>query len=114
MLPASSIEQYAMVFRHGRGHSHDRNRVFGRGYGTFGGDRDSYDGRQTIGDKRSRQCKYYGRNNYISEKYWEKFGRPEWAQLADADSLALSDLLVFMLLQILTLFLLALSLLFYT
>jgi len=32
-----------------------------------------------------RHC---GRSNYISEKCWEKFGRPEWVQLSESDSSA--------------------------
>jgi len=38
------------------------------------------------------QCKYCGRNNHNSKKFWEKFGRPEWAQLTDADTLAAGDI----------------------
>jgi len=41
---------------------------------------------QTEGsDKGSRQYTHYRWSNHISEKCWEKFGRPEWAQLADSD-----------------------------
>jgi len=32
------------------------------------------------------QCKHYRRNNHISEKCWEKFGHPKWAQLVDTDT----------------------------
>ena len=41
--------------------------------------------------KRPRHCTHCGRNNYIFEKYWTKFGRPEWAQLADSEPHALCD-----------------------
>jgi len=35
--------------------------------------------------KGPQQCRHCGRSNHISEKCWEKFGRLEWAQLADFD-----------------------------
>jgi len=41
--------------------------------------------------KRPRHCTHCGRNNYIFEKYWTKFGRPEWAQLADSEPHAPCD-----------------------
>ena len=69
----------------GRGSGRGRGRDFVGGRGSFGGGRGSYSGRQTVGDKGFRKCKHCGRNN-ISEKYWEKFDRPEWAQLVDTDT----------------------------
>ena len=60
-----------------------RDRHFGgRGCGFVGGGRESYRGRQSASEKGPRQCRHYGRSNHISEKCWEKFGRPEWAQLS--------------------------------
>jgi len=38
------------------------------------------------------QHKHCGRNNHISEKCWEKFDRPEWAQLVDTDTSPLGDI----------------------
>jgi len=57
-----------------------------------------------------RQCKHCARNNHISEKCWEKFGCPEWAQLVMLILLPLVILSMFVLPQLLTLVLLALSL----
>ena len=48
-------------------------------------------GKQIVGDKGARQCKHCGRNNHISEKCYEKFGRLKWAQLADDDTSAPGD-----------------------
>jgi len=62
-----SIEQFAMASKCGRGSGRSRRRDCEGGHGSFEG-RGSYGGRQTIGDKRSRQCRHCGRNNYISEK----------------------------------------------
>ena len=76
---APSIEQSIMAS--GRGKSRD----FIGGRATFGGSRGSYGSRQTVGDKKPRQCKYCERNNHISEKCCEKFDRPEWA-LVDIDT----------------------------
>ena len=59
-----------MVSRRGRGCGHDRCCDFEGGRGSFERDRGFYN---------------------ISEKYWEKFGRLEWAHLADADTPAPSD-----------------------
>jgi len=81
---STAIEQSAMAS--GRGRGRDRGRDFVGGRGSFGGGRDSYSGRQTVGDKGFRKCKHCGRNNYIFEKYLEKFDRPEWAQLVDTDT----------------------------
>jgi len=60
-----SIEQSIMASGRGRIRGRERNVVGGRGLFR---DRDSYGGRQTVGDKRPRQYKDYGRNNHISEK----------------------------------------------
>jgi len=84
--PASFIEQSAMLSKNGRSRSRGRGHDFGGRRGPFGGNCGSNDGKQTRGDKKSKQCKHCKRNNHISEKGWEKFGHPEWAQLADADT----------------------------
>ena len=57
----------------GRGPGRDRNSLGEHGYG----------------DNGSRHCAHYGRNNHISDKCWDKFGKPEWAQVADCTSLQL-------------------------
>jgi len=67
---APSIEQFAKVS--GRDRDRARERDFVGGCDSFGGDRDSYDGEHTVGDKGTRQCKHHERNNHISEKCWEK------------------------------------------
>ena len=53
MSHAPLIKQYVIVSRRGkgRGRSRDHSRDFGRGCGLFEGGRDSYDGRQIVGDK---------------------------------------------------------------
>jgi len=28
-------------------------------------------------------CAHYGRSNHVFDKCWDKFGKPEWAQVAD-------------------------------
>ena len=39
--------------------------------------------RQTsASEKGLRQCRHCERSNHFSGKCWEKFGRPEWAQLS--------------------------------
>ena len=86
VLCAPSIEESAMVF--GRGKSRGRGRNFGE-RDSFGGGCGSYGGRQTIGDKEPWQCKHCGRKN-ISKKP-----------------------IFILLLQLLTLVLLTLPLLFY-
>jgi len=69
---APSIEQFAMIF--GR----DPDRDFGgRGRGFVGGGREFYEGRQNASEKGPRECRHCGRSNHISEKCWEKFGRPD-------------------------------------
>ena len=79
VISALSIEQSTMASGHGRDH--------GRGCECdFVGGRGSYVDRKTIGDKGPKQCKHCRRNNHISEKCWEKFGRREWAQLIDTDT----------------------------
>jgi len=87
---APSIEHSAMASGRGRGRGREHDFIGGRDL--FGGHRGSYGGRQTVGDKGLRQCKHCGRNNHISEKCWEKFGRPEWAQLVDTDTPLLGDI----------------------
>ena len=71
----------------GRGHDHDS----GGGCGSFGSGRSFTGGRYSTPDKGPRHCKHCGQSNHISEKCWEKFGRPEWAQLADSNPPAPSD-----------------------
>ena len=48
-------------------------------------------GRLNASEKGLRHCMHCGRNNHISEKCWTKFGRPEWAQLADSEPYAPCD-----------------------
>ena len=87
---ALSIEQSAMVSRRSKGRGRDR--VFGgRGRGSVRGGRGSYGGRQSASKKGSRQFRYCGRSNHISEMCWKKFNRPEWAQLSDSDPPATCD-----------------------
>ncbi|XP_020261846.1 uncharacterized protein LOC109837879 [Asparagus officinalis] len=74
-----SVDQSAMFSSRGRG------RGRGRGRDSVGG-RGSFSGRQGDSDRGSHQCGHCGRTNHISEKCWEKFGRPQWAQVADAES----------------------------
>jgi len=69
---ASSIEQSVMAFGRRRGRGCD----FVGGCSSFGGGRGFYGDRQIVGDNGPRQCKHCGRNNHISEKCWENFGRP--------------------------------------
>ncbi|XP_020258205.1 uncharacterized protein LOC109834580 [Asparagus officinalis] len=75
------MDQSAMFSNRGkgRGRGRDRGRDSGGGRGFFGG-------RQGESDKDSRQCGHCGRTNHISEKCWEKFGCPQWAQVADTES----------------------------
>ena len=54
-------------------------------------DVDSYDGRRGVFDKGLSKCKHCGRSNHVLEKFWEKVGWPEWAQLVDADTPASGD-----------------------
>ena len=83
------IEQSVIVS--GRDGGRGRDHEFG-GRDSFEGDCGSYGGRHNIIDKGPRQCKHCRKNNYISEKCYEKFGHPEWGQLADADTFALGDI----------------------
>jgi len=41
---------------------------------------------KSVSEKGPQQCRHYERSNHISEKCWEKFGCPEWAQLSDSSS----------------------------
>lgn len=50
-----------------------------------GGGRGSYGGRQSEFDKEPHRCTHCGRNNHIAEKCWQKFDKPEWAQLTTGD-----------------------------
>ena len=86
VFSALSFEQFVMIFGRDRGRGHDFGR---RGRGFVGGGRGSYGGRQSASEKGPRQCRHCGRSNHIFEKCWEKFGRPEWAQLFESDSSAL-------------------------
>ncbi|XP_020260332.1 uncharacterized protein LOC109836748 isoform X2 [Asparagus officinalis] len=74
-----TMDQSVMFSNRGKGRGRGRGRDSGGGRGSFGG-------RQGESDKGSRQCGHYGRINHISEKCWEKFGRPQWAQVADTES----------------------------
>jgi len=87
---ASSIEQSIMYSGHGRGRDSGRDRDFG-GHGSFGAERCFTGSRQSAPDKKPRHCTHCGWSNHISEKCWEKFDRPEWAQLADSDILVPRD-----------------------
>ena len=98
MTTTLSIEQSAIASGCGRGCDCGRGRDFVEGRGSFGGDHHSNGGKQTVGDKGPIQCKYCGRNNHISEKCWEKFGRREWAQLIDTELLPLEILPMLLLL----------------
>ena len=65
---------------------HSRGRDFrGRGHGFVRGVCGSYGGRQSASEKGPLQCRHCGRSNYISERCWEKFGRPEWVQPSESD-----------------------------
>ena len=79
----------------GRGRGHRRDFVGERG--SFEGDRGSSGARLSISDKGPRLCKRCEKTN-ITEKYWEKFGHPEWAQLVNTDTI-LSLMIVHMLLS---------------
>ena len=59
-----------MTFSRGRGRGRSHN-FGGRGRGFVGGERES------ASWKGPRQCRHCRRSNHISEKYWEKFERPE-------------------------------------
>ena len=89
-----SIEQSVMIVDCGRDRDRGRGRGrdFGGGHGSFGEGRGSYCGRQNVANKGPRQCKHCRRKNHIFEKCWEKFNRLEWAQLADTDTPAPSDI----------------------
>jgi len=83
--PAPSVEQFTMV--PGGDKCRDRSRGHDSGgCGSFGGEHESYGGRQSGFDKGPRQCKHCGKNNHISKKCWDKFSWPEWAQLVDTNS----------------------------
>jgi len=69
----------------GRGRGRGRGRDFGGGRGSFGAGRSFPGGRQSAADKGPRHFKHCGWSNHIFKKCWEKFGRSEWAQLADSD-----------------------------
>ncbi|XP_020266951.1 uncharacterized protein LOC109842493 [Asparagus officinalis] len=73
-----TIDQSAIFSGRGRGHGRGHGRDSEGGCGSFGG-------RPCESDKRSRQYGHCGRTNHISEKCWEKFGRPQWAQISQAD-----------------------------
>ncbi|XP_020265126.1 uncharacterized protein LOC109840777 [Asparagus officinalis] len=77
--PPPSVDQSAMFSSRGKGYGRGRD----RGRDSVGGCY-SFSGRHHDSDRGSRQCGHYGRTNHISKKYWEKFGRPQWAQVADA------------------------------
>jgi len=81
VLSAPFIEQFAMIFRRGRGRGRDFG---GRERGSVRG-RGSYGGKQNASEKGPRQCRHCRRSNHISEKCWEKLGQPEWAQLSESD-----------------------------
>jgi len=89
---ASFIEQSAMYSGCDRGCGRDygHDRKFG-GRGSFRAGHIFTDGNQSTPDKGHRHCKHCRRSNHVSEKCWEKFGRPEWAQLVDFDPSALCD-----------------------
>ena len=65
---APSIKRSDIASGRGRARGRGYGRDFAGGRGSLGGGRDSYSGRQTVGDKEPRQCKHCGRNNHISEK----------------------------------------------
>jgi len=56
-----------------------RERGGGRGDGRG---RDSGGGRSS-GDK-GRHCIHFGRNNHTSNKCWDNYSKPEWAQIVDS------------------------------
>ena len=68
---SSSFENCAMVAR-GRVRGGGR----GRGRGCDSGGRE-------CGDKGPCYCVHCGKNNHTSDKYWDKFGKPERAQITD-------------------------------
>ena len=107
---ASSIDQSAMYSGRGRGRGHGGGATF-RGGGSFGA-RDNVPGGQlNLSDKGPRHCTHYDQNNHIFEKCWTKFGRPEWAQLADYEHHP--HVILFRLFHLLFLIHLVLSLLYY-
>jgi len=73
---ASSINQSAMYFGRGRGGGRGRGDL--GGCGSFGAGRNVPVERLNASNKGPRHCKHCGQNNHIFEKYWTKFGRPEW------------------------------------
>jgi len=81
---ASFVDQSVMYSGRGRGRIRGRGCDFG-GHGSFGAGRNVPGGQLNMSDKGSRHCTHCGQNNHSSEKCWTKFGRPEWAQLADSD-----------------------------
>ena len=84
------IEQSAMASGCGRGPDRDRGCDFVGERGSFEGDRDSSGARLSISDKGPMLCKRCEKTN-ITEKYWEKSGRPEWAQLVNTDTILSDD-----------------------
>jgi len=67
-----SVEKSAMVVG-GRGRGGGRG--CGRGHDSRGGH-----GHENMGP---RHCAHCSRNNHTSDKCWDKFGKSEWAQIAD-------------------------------
>ena len=104
--PTPSIKQSVMVSGHGRGRGRGSDRDFGV-RGSFGGGRGSYGGSQNVVDKRPRQCKHCGRTSLRSVESLVTVNRHSWLMLT---LLPLVILLIFMLLQPITLIFLALSL----
>ena len=82
---APSINQSAMISERARGRGSDFG---GRGHGFVRGKRGPYGRRQSGSEKGPWQCRQCGRSNHVSEKCWEKFSRPEEAQLSESDSSA--------------------------
>ena len=76
-----------------RGRGHGREHDFGGGHGSFGAGHKFFGGRLNASDKGPRHCTHCGQNNHISDKYWMKFGRSEWAHLVDSDPHAPCDTL---------------------
>ena len=55
-----------------RGHDGGGGRGCGRGHNLGGGCR--------LGDNGPCHCVHCGKNNQTSDKCWDKFGKPKWAQ----------------------------------
>ena len=85
-VSAPSVEHSAMISGRERGRGCDFG---GRGREFVGGGCGSYGSRHSAFEKGSQQCRHCGCSDHISKKCWEKFGRPEWAQLSDSGSPAL-------------------------